>query len=310
MDLKMNNRNLGWGTLLIALGVVALLDAFPISEWYKVSILVLAGMVAFIAYYRDRTDWVGLIPVYVLWAGALITAAVLVDFVNDDVLAVAVLPLLAIPFLYVYLRDRKKWWALIPAYLFLLIASVMLCTEILGMGDEFIAMILMPGFAIPFLYVYLKNKERWWALIPAYVFLLIGLLITLDEGLGLGEKVIAPGILVGFGLPFLYVYFNNQKNWWALIPAYVFLAIGTMVGLLNFDLLRNLAIPAYIMLAVAIPFFFVYLRNQEKSWALIPGGITGLIGLGFSLGTDFGKYLTPALLVLGGIWILVEVIRK
>jgi len=170
MDLKLNNRNLGWGTLLITLGLVALVDAFVISEWFKVPLLVLGGLVGFIAYFRDRTDWVLLIPVYILWTGALVTAAVLLDFVNDDIIAVAILPLLAIPFLYIYLRDRKKWWALIPAYLFLLISLVIFCTEILGMGDEFIAMILMPGFAIPFLYVYLRNNQRWWALIPAYIF--------------------------------------------------------------------------------------------------------------------------------------------
>ena len=310
MDLKMNNRNLGWGTLLITLGLVALVDAFAISEWFMVPLLVLGGLVGLIAYFRDRTDWVVLIPVYILWAVGLITAVVLLDFVNDDILAVAVLPLLAIPFLYVYFRDRKKWWALIPAYLFLLIALVMFCTEILGMGDEFIAMILMPGFAVPFLYVYFKNKEHWWALIPAYVFLLIGTLITLDEGLRLGEEVIAPGILGGIGLPFLYVYFRNRENWWALIPSYALLAIATMVGLLEYNLLTGLAIPAFIMLAVAIPFFFVYIRNQENSWALIPGGITALIGSGFLLGTDFGKYFTPAILVLGGIWMLVRVIRK
>ena len=310
MDMKINNRNAGWGILLIAMGFVALIDSFAISEWYKVGIFAVAGMASVYFYFRDRTDWVALIPVYILWAGALITAAFLQDFANDDILGVAVLLLLAIPFLYVYFRDRQKWWALIPAYLFLLIALVMLCTEILGMGDEFIAMILMPGFAVPFLYVYFKNKDRWWALIPAYVFLLIGLLITFDDVLGFGEEIIGPGILVGIGLPFLYVYFRNRERWWALIPAYVMLAIGTMVGLLEFHLLTGLAVPAFIMLAVAIPFFFVYIHNQENSWALIPGGITALIGSGFLLGTDFGKYFTPALMVLGGIWMLVRVIRK
>jgi len=253
---------------------------------------------------------VALIPVYILWAGGLITAAFLLDFVDDDILVVAVLPLLAIPFLFTYFRDNKKWWALIPAYLFLLIAVVMLFTEVLGMGDEFIAAILLPGFAVPFLYIYLKNKKRWWALIPAYIFLLIGLLITLDEGLGLGEEFIAPGILGGIGLPFLFVYFRNRENWWALIPSYALLAIGTMIALLEFRLLLGLAVPAFIMLAIAIPFFFVYISNQENSWALIPGGVTGLIGLGFLFGTDFGKYFTPAIMVLAGIWMLVRVIKK
>jgi hypothetical protein len=310
MDMKINNRNAGWGILLIAFGFVALADNFAISEWYKVLVLALAGMAAFIFYYRDRTDWVTLIPVYILWAGALITAVILGDFVNDDVIAVAVLPLIAIPFLFVYFRDKKNWWALIPAYILLLIAFVLLFTEVLGLGDEFIAIVLMPGFAIPFLYVYLKNKGRWWALIPAYVFILIGILITLDEGFGFGDEIIGPGILGGIGLPFLFVYFRNRENWWALIPSYVLLAIGTMVGLLEFNLLTDLAVPAYILLATAIPFFFVFVRNQENRWALIPGGITGVMGLSFLFGTDLGKYFIPAIMVLVGIWLLVRVIRK
>jgi len=310
MDLKVNNRNGGWGTLLISLGLIALMDNFTIPDWYKVPVLAAAGLIAFVFYIRTRTDWVALIPVYILWAGALITAAVLWDLVNDDVLAVAVLPVFAIPFLYTYFKDRKKWWALIPAYIFLLIALLMLCTEVLGMDDEFIALILMPGFALPFLVVYFKNQQRWWALIPAYVFLLIGLLITMDEVLRLGEEIIAPGIVGGIGLPFLYVYFRNRENWWALIPSYILLAIATMIGLLEFRLLTGLAIPSFIMLAIAVPFIFVYFHNRENKWALIPGGIIALMGLGFSLGTDFGKYLTPAVLVIAGAWMLVEVIRK
>lgn len=310
MDLKINNRNGGWGTVLITLGLIAFVDNFGISEWYKVPLLVIGGMAAFIFYYRDRTDWVTLIPVYILWVGALITAGILGDVVNDDIIAVAILPLIALPFLFVYFKDRKKWWALIPAYFLLLIALVLLFTEVLGLGDEFIALILMPGFAVPFLFVYFMNKERWWALIPAYVFLLIGALITLDEFFVIGDKFIAPGILGGIGLPFLYVYFRNRENWWALIPAYALLALGTMILLLDLHLLKGLVIPTYIMLAIAVPFLFVYILNRENSWALIPGGITAAVGLGFLLGTDIGKYLFPAVLVLLGIWLLVRVIKK
>jgi len=310
MELKTNNRNGGWGMLLITFGLIAFVDNFGFSEWYKVLLLVLGGTAAFIFYFRDRTDWAGLIPTYILWAGAAITAVFLADVVHDDLIALTILPLIALPFLFAYFCDRKNWWALIPAYFLLLIALVIFFTEVLGLGDRFIAVFLMPGFAVPFLYVYFKNKERWWALIPAYVFLLIGTLITLDEFFVFGDKFIAPGILGGIGLPFLYVYIRNRENWWALIPAYALLAIGMMIFLLDFRLLTGLVIPAYIMLAIAFPFFFVYFLNQQNSWALIPGGITAVMGLGFLLGTDIGKYLFPAGLVLAGIWLLVRVINK
>lgn len=310
MDLKMNNRNGGWGTVLITFGLTALIDNFGISEWYKVALLGLGGLVAFFFYFRDRTDWAALIPAYILWAAALITVVVLVDVFKGDIIAVAILPVVAIPFLYVYFRNRQNWWALIPAYVLLLIAVIILVVEIAGSGDDYLAVVLMPGLAAPFLYIYLKNKERWWALIPAYALLLVGLIISLDELLVSGDKFIAPGILGGIGLPFLYVYLRNRDNWWALIPAYALLAIGTLVLLLDFRLLTGLVIPAFIMLAIAIPFFFVYLLNRERKWALIPGAITAVLGLGFLVGTEFGKFATPAVLVLAGIWLLVRVLIK
>lgn len=310
MDLKMNNRNGGWGTVLITFGLTALIDNFGISEWYKVALLGLGGLVAFFFYFRDRTDWAALIPAYILWAAALITVVVLVDVFKGDIIAVAILPVVAIPFLYVYFRNRQNWWALIPAYVLLLIAVIILVVEIAGLGDDYLAVVLMPGLAAPFLYIYLKNKERWWALIPAYALLLVGLIISLDELLVSGDKFIAPGILGGIGLPFLYVYLRNRDNWWALIPAYALLAIGTLVLLLDFRLLTGLVIPAFIMLAIAIPFFFVYLLNRERKWALIPGAITAVLGLGFLVGTEFGKFATPAVLVLAGIWLLVRVLIK
>lgn len=310
MDLKLNNRNGGWGTLLITFGLTAFLENFGFPDWYQVALLVVGGMVAFVFYYRDRTDQVALIPAYGLWAVALVTAGALSEWVAADFIAVAVLVLIALPFLYTYFRDRVKWWALIPAFILLLVAVLILFTEVLGLGDDYIAVFLLPGFAIPFLYIYFTNKERWWALIPSYVFLWIGLIIALEEFLPVGEKFIAPGIVGGIGLPFLYVYLRDREKWWALIPAYALLAIGAMILLLDFRLLTGLVIPAYIMLAIASPFFFVTLLNPERKWALIPGGITAAVGLGFLLGTDIGKYLFPAILVLLGIWLLLRVLRK
>jgi len=310
MNLKVNNRNTGWGIVLITIGIIALANNFGLPDWYQVPVLGVAGFLALVFYIRDRSDWVTLIPVYILWAGAAVAAVALTGLIKDQYLAIAVLPIIALPFLFVYFRDKMNWWALIPSYILLFITLVIFLTEIMGLGDEWAALVFMPGFAVPFLYVYLRNTQRWWALIPSYFFLLIGLIIALDEFFMVGEKFIAPGILYGIGLPFLVVYFRKRENWWALIPAYVLLALGTMIGLLVFKLLSGLAIPAYILLAIAIPFFYVYLRDQGKRWALIPGGITALVGLGFMLGTNFGRYLIPGFLVLLGIWLVVRVIRN
>jgi hypothetical protein len=84
------------------------------------------------------------------------------------------------------------------------------------------------------------------------------------------------------------------------------LAIGVMVGLLGLGVLTDLLVPAYVMLAIAIPFFVVYVRNPKQWWALIPGGILAAIGLSFLIAEAAVQYVAPVALVIVGVWILVR----
>jgi hypothetical protein len=166
--------------------------------------------------------------------------------------------------------------------------------------------------ALPFIVVFLFNtKENWWALIPSWVLLSIaGMIFLLDQGL-LRDGLVPLYVLSSIGLPFLLVFFLNRENWWALIPAWVMLTIGVMVFLIDARFLNDLAIPAYVMFAVAIPFVVAYLFNRRQNrWALIPAGITGVIGLGFFAGTDLSTYVIPAVLILVGAWVLIGSLRK
>ncbi|HAY83957.1 MAG TPA: hypothetical protein DCY42_03260 [Chloroflexi bacterium] len=76
--------------------------------------------------------------------------------------------------------------------------------------------------------------------------------------------------------------------------------IGIMVALIDLRVLDGLGIPAYVMFAIAIPFLVVYLVNRQNWWALIPGGITGLMGVGFFAGTSLAQYVIPAVLLVAG----------
>ena len=252
-----NKRDIGWGVLLITFGIVALLNLFVgISDWMIVLILAGGGLVNLALYLTDRKDWVLLIPAYILLAASLIATIVFLNLLRGTIIAPAVLLLIALPFFVVFLFNPKEnWWALIPSWVMVTIAVMVF---LLGLN-------MLPG-----------------GIIPLYV-------------------------LGSIGLPFLVVYLLNRENWWALIPAYALFAIGIMVFLITAGVLINLAIPAYIMFAVAIPFFFVFLYNRkENRWALIPGGITGVIGVGFFAGTDLAKYVIPAVLILFGGWVLIN----
>jgi hypothetical protein len=154
--------------------------------------------------------------------------------------------------------------------------------------------------------VYLTDRSDWGLLIPAYVLWAIAGLVGLIELNILRDESVATYVLAAIALPFLVVYLRNRDQWWALIPAYVLLAVGVMVGLIGLGVLDDLLVPAYVMFAIAIPFFAVYARNTKQWWALIPGGIMAVIGLSFLIAEAAAQYVGPAVLILVGAWVLVR----
>jgi hypothetical protein len=152
--------------------------------------------------------------------------------------------------------------------------------------------------------VYLTDRSDWGLLIPTYVMWVIAAmvaLITLDV---LRDEAIATYVLWAIALPFLVVYLRNREQWWALIPAYVLLAVGLMVALIGVGVLDDLLIPSYVMFAIAVPFFVVYTRNTKNWWALIPGGIMAVIGISFLIAEAQFQYIVAIVLIVGGVWIL------
>jgi predicted membrane protein len=242
-----------WGGLLVLLGVLALLQrSFGVSSWIWVICLAAAGAVIAVINGRNSGNRSGLIPAYVLWAIALLIAVTSFRIFRGTFIATFILSAIALPFLVIYVRDRKQWWALIPAYVLLSVA-------------------LMVG--------------------------LIG--IRLRKNAAIGTYV-----LWAIALPFLTVYLRDRKHWWALIPTYVLGSVGLMIGLIGLGILGNFLIPAYIMYAIALPFFVVYARNQKQWWALIPAGIMTALGSAFMIAAASRSMVVPAVLILAGLWLV------
>lgn len=169
---------------------------------------------------------------------------------------------------------------------------------------DFTGLMIALGFAgvgVVFLAVYLANRQQWWALIPFYIMEVIAAIILLSTT-NLEGEIVAMLIMSAIGLPFLYVYLRNHAHWWALIPAYVMFAIGVFVFLASGRMDDNLLV-TYIMFAIALPFFVVFLRNRANWWALIPGGIMAMIGLAFMTGS-LASYLIPVVLIAAGLFLL------
>ena len=160
------------------------------------------------------------------------------------------------------------------------------------------------------LVVYLSDRSDGWLLLTAYILLVIAGLVTLTTFNLLTDDLVAVYVLLAIALPFLVVFLRDRSQWWALIPAYVLLAVALMNCLMEAGILSDLLVPGYVMFAVAIPFFVVYGRNTKQWWALIPAGILTIIGIMFFISEAAVQYIGAVLLVITGLWILVRVFTR
>jgi len=155
--------------------------------------------------------------------------------------------------------------------------------------------------------IYAKDRSEKWMLIVSYVLLVVAGLVMLITLNILRDEAIATYVLTAIALPFLLAFLQSDRTKWGLlIPPYVLIAVGVMVGLIGLGILDDLLIPAYVLIAISIPFFVVYARDTKQWWPLIPGGITALIGLSFLIAEAAVQYIAPAILIVAGIWVLVR----
>ena len=243
-----------------------------------------------------------------VWGGLLILFGVIGLVATVTALSawiwVAILAVAGLGAFGVFLTDRSEPTLLIPAYVLWAVALMVVLVTLNVLRDEFIAMYVLAAIALPFLVVFVRDRAQWWALIPVYVLWAVAGLVALTALNVLSDEFIALYVLTAIALPFLVVFLRDRAQWWALIPAYVMLAVGLMVGLTASGALSELLIPAYVMFAIAIPFLVVFALNPKEWWPLIPGGIMAIIGLAFLVAEAAVEYIAPLALVLAGIWIL------
>jgi hypothetical protein len=158
--------------------------------------------------------------------------------------------------------------------------------------------------------VYATDREEKWLLIISYAMLAVAGLVTLLTLGVLDDPYVATYVLLAIAIPFLAAFLFDRTKWGLLIPFYVLLAVGAMVTLLELGVLDDLLVVSYILFAVAIPFFVVFARDTSKWWALIPGGITAIVGASFLIAEAAAQYVGAFVLILAGIWVLVRQLTR
>jgi hypothetical protein len=105
---------------------------------------------------------------------------------------------------------------------------------------------------------------------------------------------------------FYNMYGGDRAKWGWLIPAYALAAIsGLIVFSMIVDALPFLPdelIPAYVFVANALPWLYVYSRNHDNWWALIPGGLFGVLAVAFLIGAV--ARVLPVIMIVAGVYIV------
>ncbi len=210
MDTNIKKRGVLWGGLLILLGGLLLVDQYTdLTEWVWVAALVFSGLVALGVYLADRSDGWLLLTAYILLVIAGLVTLITLNLLPDDLVAVCVLLAIALPFLGVFLRDRSQWWALTPAYVLLAVALMNWLMEAGILSDLLVPGYVMFAIAIPFFVVYGRNTKQWWALIPAGILTIIGIVFFIAEA---AVQYIGAVLLVITGLWILVRVFTRKEG--------------------------------------------------------------------------------------------------
>ena len=193
-----------WGVALIAMGAfflaqqLGLFGALQLPFWaFAFGLL---GLIFLGTFLTDRRQWWALIPGCVLLGVAAMIINSENEFIPDQQAGALFLFSVGLPFLLIYLADRRMWWALIPGGVLTVIALI---TFVSG-GDvsgQVIAAIMLFGLAAVFAvlrFVTWSSPYMGWATWVAVILAVIGVLVLITGPQA--AVLVGPAVLIGLGL--------------------------------------------------------------------------------------------------------------
>jgi len=132
-------------------------------------------------------------------------------------------------FLFVFLGDHSKWWALIPGMTLLGLAGIIATGDLFPrFNSQFGGTIFLGSIALAFILIFVVRRDFWWAVIPAGVLTTLALMtaIPAENGLLTGGLFFL-GVGATFGV--LGLLPVGKKDKWPWIPAAICIVLGTLI---------------------------------------------------------------------------------
>lgn len=313
--MNVNRSGLFWGLLLIGAGAVALAQQMGYIDQFSdpiiwIGIFGAVSLLAFLNYALSGfKQWGWLFPAGV-FGGLAVTVALATNNVDSAAVGSPLFFGLIIPFAAAYLADRaRNWWALIPGGVMAFLALTTLLVD--SAGGEWVGALFLFMIALSFLFVYLNNRTRTWALIVAYVTGVLGIAPLMSTG-GRDAAYFGPIFLFAVALPFFVVYFRSAQNWWAIIPAGSVTVVAILAALAIAGWIRNANEGGYanalLMGGLAVTFAVVWLRHA-KPWARIVTIALAAVAVASVFFASYSQIFWPVAIILVGVYLFYTALR-
>ena len=202
--------------LMIAAGVLFLLQNLGFLEGAGAILWSLAFAVAGAAflyvYCSNRINWWALIPGFTLLGiGGLIAINNFIPQYGDILGVPLLMGCISLSFWIIYLTNRESWWAVIPGGVLLSI-GVFVGLESLIEGVELVGVFFL-GLGLTFVILALlptPEGRMHWALIPAAVLIIMGILFTAAAFSIF--KFVGPAGVILVGLYIIYRAFRPKEQ--------------------------------------------------------------------------------------------------
>ena len=198
----------------------------------------------------------------------------------------------------------------------LILTGIMFLLQNLGIlpGANLLIAVGAAGLGLLFGGLFLSQREQWWAIIPAIGLLALSALMLMDIFFPGAAETWGGSVFLGLiGLSFWSIYLTHREHWWAIIPGGVLLTLAVVAGLETF--IQDEAITGGIFFfGMGITFLLVAaLPNPmgRMTWALIPAGVLGLLGMSMIAFTaNLIPYLFALILIGAGVVMLRRAMRS
>ncbi len=193
-----------WGVTLILVGAFFLAQQFgllgrvqiPLTA-FLLGILALLFLITFVS---DRRQWWALIPGSILLGLTLLIFNDQNHFLTSAQAGALFIFSIGLPFLLIYLVDRRMGWALIPGGVLSMVALIVLLSE-REMSAQTITAVIFFGLALIFALVRVATRSSplmGWATWVAVILAGIGALVLITGPQA--ASLVGPVVLIGLGM--------------------------------------------------------------------------------------------------------------